>query len=180
MTANQWPQELKSLYERATSIYRSGNRDPSAYFNPEETAALASIGLKPINVYDYVEDFVHSGVPSWDTFLLVAAARRDYFIHEQHGHTCNTELRAEELPAKKDTLGGIEWLPRIIRKAQCFLEGGLCHDIMYGCGGDRKFLKDHNIHSADLLRIVWAARGDETKVLNYIKEASPLLRHKAS
>jgi len=167
-----WTAGLKVIYDKSVALYLSGDHDLNSHFSPEETAALAEIGLRPIHVFDYAEDFAKYEEPSWETLLLVAAARRDYFLHEQQGATNPEEISADELPAKTEALEGIEWLPRIIRKAQCFLEGGLCHDIMYGCGGDRKFLKEHGIHAADLLRIVWAARGDDQKVLRFLRESN--------
>ncbi|MEX1118510.1 MAG: hypothetical protein WEB60_06910 [Terrimicrobiaceae bacterium] len=167
-----WTTGLKAIYDKSVAQYLSGNHDVTSHFSPEETAALAEIGLRPINVFDYAEDFARYQEPSWETFLLVAAARRDYFLHEQQGATSSEVISEAELPAKTDVLDGIPWLPRIIRKAQCFLEGGLCHDIMYGCGGDRRFLKEHAIHAADLLRIVWASRGDDQKVLRYLRESN--------
>jgi len=169
MIAYTWSIGLKALYDKAVYEYQSGNHALETYFSGKDIEHLAAIGLRPINVYDYAEDFVKYGEPDWETFLLVAAARRDYFLHEQHGTLSLAEISASDLPAKTDKLEGIEWLPRIIRKAQCFLEGGLCHDIMYGCGGDRRFLKSHGIHPADLLRVVWASRGDSGKVLTYLR-----------
>jgi hypothetical protein len=176
MNAYTWTSELRSLYDKAMELYRSGNREVSAFFSEDEVIKLSEIGLKPINVFDYVEDYVKSGDPGWDTFLLVAAVRRDYFLHEQKRKPTMAEMSADELPAKTDAIEGIEWLPRIIQKAQCFLGGGLCHDIMYGCGGDRRFLQSHAVHSADLLRVVWAAKGDKKKVLDYLRVTSPLLQ----
>lgn len=176
MNSYTWTSELRSLYDKALDLYRGENREVTTYFTPEEVSELSAIGLKPIHVYDYVEDFVKAGDPGWETFLLVAAVRRDYFLHEQQRMSKVAELSSDELPAKTDAIEGIEWLPRIIRKAQCFLEGGLCHDIMYGCGGDRRFLKSHAIHSADLLRVVWASKGDSAKVLEYLRKTSPLLQ----
>lgn len=170
MIAYTWSNGLKALYNKAVSEYQSGNRTLETYFTGEEIKNLAAIGLRPITVYDYAEDAVKYGEPDWETFLLVVAARRDYFLHEQQGIFSSAEISSSDLPAKTDKLEGIEWLPRIIRKAQCFLEGGLCHDIMYGCGGDRNFLKTHGIHPADLLRVVWASRGDSGKVLTYLRE----------
>jgi len=167
-----WTAGLKAIYDKSVALYLSGDHELNSHFSPEETSALADIGLRPINVFDYAEDFAKYEEPSWETFLLVAAARRDYFLHEQQGATNSEVIGADELPPKTEALEGIEWLPRIIRKAQCFLEGGLCHDIMYGCGGDRKFLKEHGIHAADLLRIVWAARGDDQKVLRFLRESN--------
>ncbi len=166
-TAYDWTISFRSLYDKALGLYRSGNTDLTTYFTPEEVSFLDSIGIRPINVFDYAEDMAKYGEPSWETILLIATARRDYFLYHQHGVTSVKVTEAEELPAKTDELEEIAWLPRIIRKAQCFLEGGLCHDIMYGCGGDRRFLKEHDIHPADFLRIVWASGGDQAKVLAY-------------
>lgn len=171
MEAYTWTQKLRPLHDKAVSLYRKGQRGSETYFDEAEREFLSSIGLKPINVYDYAEDLVKYGEPDWDTFLLVAAARRDYFLYAQHCVTSPKETSADDLPPKPAELDGIPWLPRIIAKATCFLEGGLCHDIMYGCGGDRNFLKEHNIHPADFLREVWAARGDEHKVIAFVKRA---------
>ena len=43
-------------------------------------------------------------------------------------------------------------------------------DLMYGCAGDRGFLRERGLHAADFLRVVWAAEGDEGKVLAYVRE----------
>ncbi len=172
MELNAWTHQLRTTYDKAVDLYRRGNHDLTTYFTDDEKAFLSSIGLKPINLYDYVEDWIRSGEPDWDTFLLVVAARRDYFLYEQHARPNPAELDSTKLPPREATIGGIEWLPRIIVKARCFLEGGLCHDIMYGCGGDRNFLKTQNLHPADFLRAVWAAHGDDDKVLAFVRSAT--------
>jgi len=43
---------------------------------------------------------------------------------------------------------GIEWLPRIIPKTKAKLRGEL-RDLMYCCGGDRRFFQAHSIHPAN-------------------------------
>ena len=169
MTSYNWTERLRSIYDKAVHLYRGGNRDLDSYFTPEETAWLSSVGLRPINLYDWAEDFTGAGEPDWNTALLIAAARRDYFLVHQKGVTSTSVTEAAKLPAKTEELDGIPWLPRIIAKATCFLKGGLCHDIMYGCGGDRRFLKEHDIHPADFLRATWASGGDSQKVLSYVK-----------
>lgn len=171
MISYHWTERLRAIYDKAVGLYRGGNRDVDSYFSPEESAWLASVGLRPINLYDWAEDFTGAGEPDWDTALLIAAARRDYFLVHQKGVTATTVTEAAELPGKTEELDGIPWLPRIIAKATCFLKGGLCHDIMYGCGGDRRFLKEHDIHPADFLRAVWASGGDQTKVLAYVRDS---------
>jgi len=170
MDINAWTQNLRLIYDKAVKSYQDGNRDLASYFSDAEKLFLATIGLKPINVYDYAEDFVKYGEPDWDTFLLIAAARRDYFLYEQQGMPSSGEIDESELPPNTADLEGVTWLPRIIRKAKCFLHGDLCHDIMYGCSGDRRFLREHNLHPADFLRAVWASHGDEQKVLAFVRK----------
>ena len=85
MELNAWTKQLRAIYDKAVSLYREGNRDDASYFTEDETSFLASVGLRPINVYDYAEDFVTSGEPDWETYLLIAAARRDHFLFEQTG-----------------------------------------------------------------------------------------------
>ena len=171
MELNAWTSRLRGVYDKAVAFLREGKTDLPTFFSDEEKHFLASIGLKPINVYDFAEDFADSGEPDWDTFLLIAAARRDFFLHEQNGQINPKELDPSELPARKTTLGGIEWLPRILMKARCFLEGGLCHDIMYCCGGDRNFLRRSHIHPADFLRVVWASKGNDQRVLEFVEKS---------
>jgi hypothetical protein len=170
MELNFWTRRLRELYDKALVLYRSGNEDLSSYFTADETEFLASIGLKPINVFDFAEDVAEAGEPDWDTFLLIAAARRDYFLYEQNGAQNKSETSADELPEPDAELGGMRWLPRIIKKAECFLHGGLCHEIMYCCGGDRRFLKAYNLHPADFLRAVWAAKGSGREVLEFVRK----------
>ena len=172
MEINAWTQSLRRLYDKAIRNYENGGRDAEACFDPDEKHTLAAIGLRPINVFDYAEDWVGSQEPDWDTFLLTVAVRRDYFLYEQNEKSNPAEIPAEDLPPGKATLGGLAWLPRIIAKARCFLTGSLCHDIMYGCGGDRKFLKSHRIHPADFLRVVWASRGDDNKILEFVQQSA--------
>jgi hypothetical protein len=165
-----WTRTLREIYDKAVDLYRGGNRDLESYFTTDEKAFLSSIGLRPINLYDYAEDMVGYGEPDWNTVLLIVAARRDYFLYHQHGVTSTTVTEAAELPPKPEELDGIPWLPRIIAKANCFLKGGLCHEIMFGCGGDRRFLKENDIHPADFLRMIWASGGDNQKILAYFRK----------
>ncbi|TLD70649.1 hypothetical protein FEM03_10040 [Phragmitibacter flavus] len=61
------------------------------------------------------------------------------------------------------------WLPRIIAKAEAKLRGEMDPDIMFGCGGDRAFLSEVGIHPADFLRMIWAAKGDQDRVVKFVK-----------
>ena len=67
---------------------------------------------------------------------------------------------------------GLPWLLRIIRKAQCFLEGSLCDDIMYGCAGDRAFLKKFRSTLPAFLAVVRDSRGDAAEVLHFLRDSA--------
>jgi hypothetical protein len=40
---------------------------------------------------------------------------------------------------------------------------------MYGCGGDRRFLKTHNIHPAEFLRITWAYENEPERIIDWVE-----------
>ena len=126
----------------------------------------ASIGCSAQEMYDYVEDAPDL---TYDTALLVTTARRDYFLVMQKGQVSQLTIPAEKFPAKEAELAGFAWLPRIIVKARAKLRGEMPAELMYCCGGDRKFLKGVNIHPADFLREVWAARDDDQKIVDYVQ-----------
>lgn len=72
-------------------------------------------------------------------------------------------------PVKLETLAGYVWLPRILVKARGKLRGELDPNTMFCCGGDRKFLREHDIAPADFLRAVWSAGDDDSKVIDFVK-----------
>lgn len=166
MKSYEWTQTFRALYEKALQAYRDGNTDWKNYFTSGELDFLASIGCRPMDLYDYAEDWPDL---DWDTALLITAARRDFFLHILRGVPSKKVLSMDDFPAKSDEVDGIPWLPRIILKAKCKLRGELPNDLMYDCGGDRRFLREHDIHPADFLRIVWAAGEDDHKVVEFVK-----------
>lgn len=166
MNPHDWTVTLKSLYAKAQERYAKGDRGASALFDEEECAALARIGARPIELYDYVED---AWAVSWETALLIIAVRRDYFLTVQKGVPVTAAFG--EPPARGEELEGIGWLPRLIFKAEARLRGVLQESLMYGCGGDRAFFKQHDLHPADFLRVVWAANGDWQKIVAYVKKS---------
>lgn len=169
MTFYNFSQRLKSLWDQSCQRYEAGNREPDTYFDSDELAFLASHGLGVMDVYDYVEDFVSGGDPDFGTFILIAATRRDFFHHIQHGVPSPARLDPDTLPAKDAAVDGIAWLPRILPKARAKLAGELPPDLMYGCGGDRRFLREHDIDPSEFLRIVWAAGDDDSRVIDFVK-----------
>lgn len=164
-----WTRDLRSLYDHALNYYREGGREAEAMFSDEQRELAASLGLRPINLFDYAEDFARYEEPDWDTVVLIVAARRDYFLYELDGQWPAEVTEEKSLPPKAAEWEGIAWLPRITAKARCFLAGHLCPEIMYGCGGDRRFLQSIDMHPADFLRGVWASHGDDSKVLRFVQ-----------
>lgn len=166
-----WNDIFLALFDRCVAEFRSGNIDFESYYKPDDLSFLAGIGCKPREFFDFVEDFCGEGEPSVSTALLVAAARRDYFLAIQKGIPSGDSLTADGLPTFGDEFKGIPYLPRILAKGRAKLRGELDPDLMFGCGGDRHFLRNQgNIHMADFLRHLWAAGSDDEKITDWILE----------
>ena len=162
---------LKTIWNDAVKKYEAGERDPDAFFDDSTLKELSSIGLSAMDVYDYAEDYVaKDGIPDFETFLMVAEARRDYFLTMQEGKPSNQTISKDGLPPKDAEIKGIVWLPRIMPKAIAKLKGELPDDLMYGCGGDQRFFKTNNIHPAEFLRAAWAFMDDESKLIDWVVE----------
>lgn len=166
-----WDQSFLALFERCTHSYQGGNRSFRTYYTTHDLEFLASIGCQTREFFDFVEDYCDEGSPAPSTALLIAAARRDYFLSVQDGKTSEApRLTRDQIPSFGETLAGIPYLPRILAKARAKLRGELDPDLMYGCGGDRNFLrKNGQIHPADFLRQVWACGDDKTKLVAWIQ-----------
>ncbi|MBT8043584.1 MAG: DUF5069 domain-containing protein [Verrucomicrobiae bacterium] len=168
-----WNDQFLNLFRQCVEQYRAGNTDFHSYYEPTDLEFLQSIGYKPRELFDFVEDLCDEGVPSESTALLVASVRRDYFLTKQNGKPSDKEITPDDLPTFGDTLDGIAYFPRILTKARAKLRGELDPDIMFGCGGDRKFLRDQgNIHPADFLRNVWASGDDDTHIVEYVRSCA--------
>lgn len=165
-----WNDRFLELFDRCVNLYRGGNHDFDSYYTPEDLAFLGSIGYRPREFFDFIEDYCDEGTPSPATALLIAAARRDYFDVVMKGEMREPAINRENIPTFGDELGGMAYLPRILAKARAKLRGELDPDLMFGCGGDRKFLRDHgDLHPADFLRHVWAAGDDDRQVLAAVR-----------
>ena len=167
-----WNEQFTDLFDRCVTLYRGGNTELGSYYSNEDLQFLRGIGCKPRELFDFIEDYVDERDPTPTTALLIAAVRRDYLEVVQGGQLSEVEITREDLPTYGDTLGEIPYLPRILTKARAKLRGELDPDIMYCCGGDRKFLREHGIHPADFLRHVWAAGDDEGKIVELVIPAS--------
>jgi hypothetical protein len=165
-----WTSHFKAIYDFATIHYGAGHRDASTYFNAEQTAFLASIGMRPIELYDFVEDFAKSGEPDFGTVVLITAERRDYFLNIQQGKWTDHTIDMAALPPKDQSVDGIVWLPRIIPKARAKLRGEMPSDLMFDCGGDRRFFRENKVHPSDFLRMVRAAGDNDAAIIDFVKK----------
>ncbi len=163
---------FKELYDKSVQRFRAGETDASKWFDEDEQAFIAANGWRLQDFFDYAEDNVGPGEPSYEIAQSIEQVRRDYFLHMQNGVPSANKLSPDELPPKPAALDGIEWLPRIIAKAKGKITGELCDDIMYSCGGDRKFLKTHDIHPAEFLRVVWANMENDQGIIDFVKKRS--------
>ncbi len=166
-----WATKFRDLFDRCAEKYKRGDTSFDAWFDGTDLEFLASIGYKSRELFDFIEDHCRAdgGEPSRETALLIASARRDYFLVRQNGMVSTTMIDPSALPAKTAEIDGIVWLPRIIAKAEAKLRGEMDPDSMFGCGGDRAFCRKHQLHPADFLRVVWAAHGDTAKILHFVK-----------
>jgi hypothetical protein len=165
-----WNDIFMELFTRCASAYKTGNFDYEKDYSPQDLDFLKSIGYKPREFFDFIEDYVDEAEPSPSTALLIAAARRDYFLVHQHGMASGKTITRDELPSFGEEMDGIPYLPRILAKARGKIRGELDPDIMFGCGGDRHFFKNNgNIEPADFLRQVWAAGENDPKVVAWVK-----------
>lgn len=168
-----FPQQFRALYDKAVGLYAKGQRGADTYFTPEELAWLAANGINAQHIYDYAEDHHgYGGEPGFEHALSIEIVRRDYFLNVQHGKASAARLDEASLPAKTAAVRGIAWLPRMLPKARAKLRGELPPSLMYGCGGDRRFLKEHNILPAEFLSVLWRHEGDDSAVVDWVAARS--------
>lgn len=167
----EWNDQFMQIFTAA--VYRfHEQRQGSAeqFFLPGEQAFLSTFGYTNQEMYDYVEDYATLGDPTPSTILLIAAARRAFFLTNQRGIMGGAVLLKEtDIPRESDEFQDIAYLPRIIRKAEAKLHGTLPRSLMFYCAKDRAFLRAHGeIPPADFLYAVWTAHGDRQKVVSYV------------
>lgn len=163
---------LQEIHSDAVLRYAGGNRAVSGFFKPLELEFIHGIGHTAQEVFDFAEDAVIQGEPDFLTFLLIAQVRRDYFLHVQRGQPAGQTISMDSLPAKDAEMSGIPWLPRIIEKAKAKIQGTMPDDLMYGCGGDRKFFKQMKIHPADFLMVSLRNWDNPEGILQFVQESA--------
>jgi hypothetical protein len=170
--SSHWEQHFSRLFQNAVERYQASHHKASGLVDEKGREFLASIGHTEQEFFDFVDDFARGGEPTLETALRIAAVRRVYFLKEQHGTPSVRRISMANLPSKDAEVEGIGWLPRLIPKAEAKLRGEMPPELMYGCGGDRKFFKMHKIDPGDFLRTVWEAKGNQAEVVSWVKAKS--------
>lgn len=171
----EFQKDFRLLYDKTCTLFASGRRSPESIFSSSEKEFLSANGLNPQALFDYAEDQAACGEPGFDVALGIETVRRDYFLNVQKGVPSSVVLDEASLPAKTDSLRGIEWLPRILPKARAKLRGELPSSLMYCCGGDRRFFKTHDLNPVEFLALIWRADTDDA-VVDWVVRRSSAVR----
>ena len=164
-----FPNRFRALYDKAVAQYGAGVRSADGLFSAEEKAYLAANGITTQHLYDYAEDHHgYDGEPGPQQALGIELVRRDYFLNVQGGRPSGNVLDDAKLPTKTEAIRGITWLPRLLPKARAKLRGELPPSLMFGCGGDRRFFKEHDIVPAEFLALVWRHEKDDAAIVDWV------------
>jgi hypothetical protein len=167
-----WKLEFRNVWDRGVAAWKAGRRSPRTMFTPADAEYLASIGCSAQELFDFVDDSMDYGDLDYETTLAVTAIRRSYFLDVMHGKPTGRMIPMSDLPAKSAAVDGISWLPRLIVKARIKLRGELNPDLMYGCAGDRPFLRSHRMTLPEFLHLVWDKGDDDRAIVDAVKKAS--------
>ena len=173
MSHPSWEQTFSELFQASSKKYSHGHTKAHGLVDAKGKAFLTSIGHTEQEFFDFVDDFTRGGQPTLETALKIASVRRDYFLKEQNAVPSTHVISMDDLPSKDAQVEGIDWLPRLISKAEAKLRGEMPPDLMYGCGGDRKFFKTNHIDPAEFLRKVWKAKGNKNEIIAWVKTEIP-------
>lgn len=171
MSEPDWKATFRQVYDRAVAAWRTGRKSPATMFDEADAAFLSSIGHTRQELFDFVDDSQRYGEPDYETALGVAELRRRYFLEVQHGRFTGRVFPMDQLPPKPQAVDGIPWLPRILVKARLKLRGEMPPDLMYGCGGDRDFLRRMRLTQAQFLQLVWQHGDNDRAIIDAVKTA---------
>ena len=172
MPIETWKEQLREIHARGTAAWRAGRRSPATMFDPADLAFLKSIGCSAQELFDFIDDLQDYGEPDFETVWEVQAIRREYFETVMANQPSSRTASMHDLPAKSTAVDGIAWLPRLIVKARLKLRGELPADLMYGCGGDRPFLRRMHMTLPSFLKLVWDCGDDDRKIVDAVKRAA--------
>jgi hypothetical protein len=167
-----WKQEFRGVWERGTQAWKEGRRSEQTMFAADDTRFLASIGCTAQELFDFIDDSLNYGDLDCETAEAVTEIRRRYFLEVMGGKPSGRVVPMSTLPAKSAEVDGIPWLPRLIAKARIKLQGEMEPDLMYGCGGDRPFLREHHLTLPEFLQLVWDKGDDDRAIVDAVKAAA--------
>ena len=172
MTTTDWQTSFRRIHENAVAAWHAGKTSLATMFSEQDAAFLATIGCNRQELFDFVDDAQRYGEPDFETTLAVTAIRRDYFLNVMKGKPTGRTVTMESLPPKAAEVDGIAWLPRLIVKARVKLRGEMPDDLMYGCAGDRPFLREMNMDLPGFLQLVWDSGDDDRRIIDTVKKAA--------
>lgn len=173
MNDHEWQREFRGVWDRAEAAWHAGRKTPGTMFSAADAAFLAGLGCTTQELFDFVDDAQrYNGDPDYETTLAVTAIRRDYFLNVLGGKPAGRTATMASLPAKSAEVDGIAWLPRLIVKARLKLRGEMPADLMYGCAGDRPFLRRMNMTLPQFLELVRDCGNDDRRIVNAVKQAA--------
>jgi hypothetical protein len=167
-----WTLRLREVHARGILAGKTGRRSPKTMFSLEDTEFLRSIGCSAQELFDFVDDYLCDAEPDLDEVIAIQSIRRDYFLNKMSGAWTGHVAAMAELPAKSAAVDGISWLPRLIVKARLKLRGEMPDDLMYGCGGDRPFVKRMRTTLAGFLQLVRDCGEDDRKIVDTLKRTA--------
>lgn len=167
-----WKSEFRNVWERGVAAWRAGRKSPQKMFSAEDVAFLATIGCTAQELFDFVDDHLRYGDFDYDMVQDTTEIRYRYFTEVMHGQPTGKVVPMSTLPAKKAAVDGIPWLPRLIVKARIKLRGEMEPDLMYGCAGDRPFLREHRMTLPQFLQLVWDKGDDDRAIVDTLKAAA--------
>ncbi|UCH90788.1 MAG: DUF5069 domain-containing protein [Nitrospirota bacterium] len=168
--SGNWVESFRTLFDNKIEIYKNGIQNVPAMFSKDEEAFLRSIGATTQEVFDFVEDWCDDGEPDPDIIVAITQIRRDYFLNDQQGQYSKFVKNTDLFPPREASLAGLQWFPRIIEKAKAKLRGELPSDLMYNCGGDRRFLKKVKVKPDEFLQVVRAAGDDVDDIVRFVTD----------
>jgi hypothetical protein len=168
--SNDWEDQFRDLFASKVTEFKKGIKNAGAMFSKEEESFLRSIGATPQEIFDFVEDWCDDGEPDPDMVVAITQIRRDYFLNDLQGQYSKYVKITDLFPPREAKLAGLEWFPRIIEKAKAKLYGELPSDLMYSCGGDRRFLKKVKVNPDEFLQVVREAGDDVDHIVKFVTD----------
>lgn len=169
---DDWKLEFRNVWDRGVAAWKTGRGSARTMFSPEDVAFLATIGCTAQELFDFVDDSLGYDDVDFEQVLAVTAIRREYFLNVMGGKLSGRVVEMSELPAKSAAVDGISWLPRLMVKARIKLRGEMNPDLMYGCAGDRPFLRRHGMTLPQFLQLVRDHGDDDRAIIDAVKQAA--------